>query len=168
MEEQKDKPKKAQKLSLKEERFVNEIIEHGNGTEAIVKAGYDVANRDVAGVMAVEYLGKPKIQNAIMSRKEEFYTRLDQEVMSLLNSLVEIANSPKTPEGVRVKAITDLLDRSGHNSKKDVSIDMNLTDSTQQTKEIAKRARELLAVQLLETSLDATKEETGSKTDADT
>jgi phage terminase small subunit len=160
------KPKKKPKLTLKQEKFVNKYIETGNGTEAVIQAGYDT-NRDVARRISSENLTKPDIQKAVQSRKEEFYQRLDAEVMNLLDSLVAIANSPDTPEGVRVKAITDLLDRSGHNVKKDVSIDMTLTDSTQQTKEIAKRARELLAVQLLETSLEANKEETGSESTPD-
>lgn len=42
-----------------------------NGTEAVIQAGYDVANRDTAAVIAYENLRKPKIRAAIDQRLNE-------------------------------------------------------------------------------------------------
>lgn len=56
-----------QKLTRKQEIFVEGVIEHGNGTQAAL-AAYDTENPRVAASIASENLTKPDIIEAITSR----------------------------------------------------------------------------------------------------
>ncbi len=49
-------------LTLKEARFCKNWLRHGNGTQAIIDAGYDVKDENSAGSMAVTMLQKPHIK----------------------------------------------------------------------------------------------------------
>ena len=55
-------------LTVKEQKFIKYWLELGNGTEAVKRAGYKVANNNVAGVLAHRLLRKTKIQ---LTTKEE-------------------------------------------------------------------------------------------------
>jgi len=61
---------KGETLSKKEKGFVKDWIKTGNGTQSILN-NYNTKSENVAGVMAVENLAKPKIQKAIMSIAEQ-------------------------------------------------------------------------------------------------
>jgi phage terminase small subunit len=54
------------KLSNKDKRFVKELLETGNKTQSALKA-YNYKNENTAGVMALEKLRNPKIQQAIQT-----------------------------------------------------------------------------------------------------
>lgn len=54
----------AQKLTLKQERFVTEYLKSGNATDAADKAGYKQGRQSLA-VQAYENLRKPNIRKAI-------------------------------------------------------------------------------------------------------
>ena len=52
------------KLSIKQERFIQEYLKTGNATQSIIKA-YPNANYDSARMMASENLAKPSIKSRI-------------------------------------------------------------------------------------------------------
>ena len=57
------------KLTKKQQGFVKDYVETGNGTQSALK-NYDIEGKDpekIASVIATENLGKPSIMNAIMS-----------------------------------------------------------------------------------------------------
>lgn len=60
------KVSKPQKPSIKRQRFAKAYVENnGNGTEAILQAGYQVKSRDVARTMASEVLADQNVQEMI-------------------------------------------------------------------------------------------------------
>lgn len=59
-------------LTLKEQKFVSYWTEFGNGTEAVKKAGYDVANDNVAANLAWRLLRKAKIQTTVRDELKVF------------------------------------------------------------------------------------------------
>ncbi len=90
------KPRKL-KLSRKEKIFVDEFARTGNGTQSALKA-YEIKSdnpENVAGVIALENLRKPKIAKAV------------EVVQSTLKSA--LINQGVTPEKVALK-VDELLD----------------------------------------------------------
>jgi hypothetical protein len=63
-------------LSLKQQRFVKEYAQLGNGTEAARRAGYSQSSDDVTRQQAAENLAKPHVASAI---REEI-ARIELEV----------------------------------------------------------------------------------------
>lgn len=59
----------ARDLTNKEKGFVKDIVKGKTGTDAVLN-NYDTKDKDVAGVIASQNLGKLKIQNAIKSIAE--------------------------------------------------------------------------------------------------
>ena len=51
--------------TIKQRKFIAGVAVHGNGTQAVIDAGYNVKNRNVASAVASEMLSKPKIQQGI-------------------------------------------------------------------------------------------------------
>lgn len=74
----------AKKLTKKEKGFVKDYINTGNGTQAILK-NYNTKDEDVAGVMAVQNLGKLKIQEAILDKLGDDI--LEEKHSQLLNAI---------------------------------------------------------------------------------
>lgn len=77
----------AQKLTRKQETFVDEYVEHGNGTEA-AKIAYDIESpneTDVAKSIASENLTKPYIVKAIAERLDD--DKLEKAHNSLLDAV---------------------------------------------------------------------------------
>ena len=121
-----------------------------NGTQAVIDAGYDVANRDVAGVIAVQNLGKVKVKRAIAEKKAVIADVLEAESMSLLTRILDLAKNAES-DAVRLKACQHLLDMAGYSAKKEWSIsggDTAISIETRHTLELAKRARNLLKEEL--------------------
>lgn len=72
---------KAITLTLKERRFSKEYIKNnGNGTQAVIDAGYKVKNRNMAGVIARQNIKKDKVQKSI--RDELKKIGLDESYIS--------------------------------------------------------------------------------------
>jgi phage terminase small subunit len=71
-------------LTKKQRKFVNEYADSGNGTQAVIKAKYKVKNAKVAGVIAVENLAKPSIQNEleILGFNENTAKRVVSEILT--------------------------------------------------------------------------------------
>jgi phage terminase small subunit len=60
-------------LKPKQKKFVKEYIKNGgNGTQAVIDAGYKVKDRKVAGVVSAENLAKPSIAKVVKSLSEAF------------------------------------------------------------------------------------------------
>lgn len=89
-----------EKLTRKEQGFVNDYLDTGNATEAAAR-NYDVNNRNTAGVIGWENLRKPKIQAMI------------QDAAEMAFSTVVALSQGADNEGVRLNASKDILDRSG-------------------------------------------------------
>lgn len=66
MENQITQPKKVRKLSKKQQGFVEDYIETGNGVKSALN-NYDTNDYNTANQIAIENLQKPTIQNAIKS-----------------------------------------------------------------------------------------------------
>lgn len=63
---------KEQKLTAKQERFVEEFPVDWNGTQAAIRAGY---SEKTAAQMGAENLTKPVIQTALQKKKQEISER---------------------------------------------------------------------------------------------
>ena len=59
-----NKPQKKRRLTKQDKKFIDEYVEHGNGTKAAKKA-FEIVDPNYAGVKAHETLRNPKIINAI-------------------------------------------------------------------------------------------------------
>lgn len=95
--------------------------------------------------MGSEYLAKPCIKHAIEQKKANIAEILESESMLLLTNLLNIAKySPN--DSLRLKACQDLLDRAGYSAKKNISVSGGsaIQIETRHTRELAKRAREIL------------------------
>jgi phage terminase small subunit len=136
------------KLTPKQRAFVDRFVLLKNGTQAAIDAGYNVKSRIVAKEIATENLSKPAIKEAIAEKQQQYESMLLSEVVNLLRNLLDIAYDETIYPGVRVRAITDLLDRAGLGAKKELSLsggDEPIVLESRITNEIAKRAREMLA-----------------------
>lgn len=83
------KPKK-EKLTEKEKAFCREYIKTGNGTQAIIKAGYKVKDEHSAGTISTRLLRKVVVHDEIarLSEKKEKKAIMDaQEVMELFSAI---------------------------------------------------------------------------------
>jgi len=71
-------------LTRKQKVFVEEVVEHGNGTKAAL-AAYDTESPSVAAVISSENLSKPNVLNAIASRITP--EMVDEAHESILNAV---------------------------------------------------------------------------------
>ncbi len=97
------KPPINKPLTLKQKRFVNEYIKDGNGTQAILKAGYNTTPK-VAGVLGSENLTKPNIKEAIDKALQ------DNKVTPtyIISRFKDI--SDKTDDMIAVRSLENLAD----------------------------------------------------------
>ena len=76
---------KEQKLTAKQQRFVEEFIVDWNGTQAAIRAGY---SEKTARSIACEMLTKPYIQSALSAKKQE----ISKETGVTIDYIVEKLN----------------------------------------------------------------------------
>lgn len=117
----------------------------------MIEAGYNVTKEN-ARYVGYENTTKPHIKQAIQAKRDSMAKVLEDNSMSILNRLLEIAHSEETPIAVRLKALQDLLDRAGYSAKKNVSLsggETAIAMETRHTSELAKRARELMTQNIL-------------------
>lgn len=134
-----------QKLTQKQQRFVDEYIILGNATQAAIKAGY---SKKTAKQMGTENLAKPIVKTAIEKRNEEIKSEKTAdmtEVMEYLSSVMrgEQTESVATAKGVyenvevsakdRIKAAELIGKRNGAWTDRkvisgDVQIDVGMGD----------------------------------------
>lgn len=86
----------------------------GNGTQAIIDAGYKVNNKNTAGVMATENLGKPNIAQEISPADivRAATNILKKETIKNVNKLIDLRDNAKN-EVVKRQATDSMLDRAG-------------------------------------------------------
>lgn len=89
---------KKRKLTLKQGKFINEVMKTGNATEAVVRT-YNVKDRIVAKSMWSENLAKPYIAKEIHNR-----------VQRAKDIIYELAEWSEKDE-VRIRAAQDIIDR---------------------------------------------------------
>lgn len=89
------------KLRPKQKKFVDAYLETGNGTEAVVRAGYDVKDRNSAATIASENLRKLDIIGYLKANASGAASRIVQMSMEAEN------------EAVKFNANRDILDRAG-------------------------------------------------------
>lgn len=116
-------------LTKKQRKFVNEYADTGNGTRSVIEAGYDVKDEDVAAVISVENLGKPKIQEEL--RKLGFDSNNAKRVIS------NILNDESLEPQHRIKAAENVFKVNGDYApdrllSANINLDANSTDRTRE------------------------------------
>lgn len=90
---------KKPKITIKQQRFIEWMIETGNATESVRRAWYNCKWKNVANVIGYENLMKPYIRVAI-----------DERVKNAKAMIYKIAMTWKK-EADRIKAAQDVVDR---------------------------------------------------------
>lgn len=90
---------KKRPLTIKQRKFVDEVVKSGNATEAVKKAGYKIKNRHVAESIGSENLWKPEIKAEIEDR-----LKVAKDIIYWLATTAE-------KEETRLRAAQDIIDR---------------------------------------------------------
>lgn len=101
------------RLTLKQQRFVDEYIISGNATQAAIKAGY---SKKTANRIATENLSKPVIKTAIDQRNAEIQSEKTMDMQEVMELLASIARGETTEETVTNKG--DVIETATRNSDK--------------------------------------------------
>ncbi|MEK1318206.1 terminase small subunit [Limosilactobacillus fermentum] len=101
------------RLTLKQQRFVDEYIISGNATQAAIKAGY---SKKTANRIATENLSKPVIKTAIDKRNAEIQSEKTMDMQEVMELLASIARGETTEETVTNKG--DVIETATRNSDK--------------------------------------------------
>lgn len=101
------------KLTLKQQRFVDEYIISGNATQAAIKAGY---SKKTANRIATENLSKPVIKTAIDKRNAEIQSEKTMDMQEVMELLASIVRGETTEETVTNKG--DVIETATRNSDK--------------------------------------------------
>lgn len=100
-----------EKLTAKQQRFVDEYMVDMNGTQAYKRAGYQAKTDKVASVSAVRLLANDRIQDAIQERRKAQAERTEITADYVLKSLKTVAERCMQGEEVMVydKALEDYV-----------------------------------------------------------
>jgi hypothetical protein len=113
----------ARTATRKQRKFAKAYIETGNGTQAALQS-YDTKDPDVAGVIASENLGKPKVQLLI-----------DGYAAKAVDNIQDLAENAEN-EAVRLNANKDQLDRAGYKPvERSVTVSMEV-EAPQEIKDL--------------------------------
>ncbi|WP_304133740.1 terminase small subunit [Limosilactobacillus coleohominis] len=101
------------KLTLKQQRFVDEYIKSGNATQSYIKAGYSVKNENVAGVESKRLLRNPKIKSYIDAKMAEIESHKIAGAKEVLQFYTRVLRKDETePEKVmRSDGSEEIVDR---------------------------------------------------------
>ena len=98
------KIRKKRKLSLKQKRFVDNYIVHGNSSKAVLQAGYNVKDIRNARRIGWANLQKPKIIEAMEAALEKAH--LDESYLAgTLKEIIESGKARKVTAQEALKAI---------------------------------------------------------------
>ncbi|WP_258115632.1 terminase small subunit [Levilactobacillus yiduensis] len=102
-----------QKLTIKQQKFIESYIVSGNATQAAIEAGY---SKKTAGQTGNENLKKPDILKALEKRTEEIRDEkiVDQrEIMEFISATQrgEVREVVVTPSGTKVEVPAKISDR---------------------------------------------------------
>ncbi|WP_270333092.1 terminase small subunit [Ligilactobacillus acidipiscis] len=92
----------ARKLTVKQQKFVDEYIESGNATESAINAGY---SKKTAGQVGSENLKKLEIKNAIDKRLEEIKTKKTADITEVMEYLTETMRGEQTETVATAKGL---------------------------------------------------------------
>lgn len=70
------------KLTVRQQRFVREVVKTGNGVQSLTPAGYNPTTLGSAKAMASTLLRKPKVQSAIVELLDQMHPNLDLECVT--------------------------------------------------------------------------------------
>lgn len=91
-----------QKLTQKQQRFVDEYIISGNATQAAIKAGY---SKKTANRIATENLSKPVIKAAIDKRNAEIASEKTADMAEVMEYLTSVMRGEQTESVATAKRI---------------------------------------------------------------
>lgn len=101
------------KLTLKQQRFIDEYIISGNATQAAIKAGY---SEKTAAVTATENLRKPNIKAELDRRNAEIQSAKTMDMQEVMERLAAMGRGETTEETVTNKG--DVIETSTRNADK--------------------------------------------------
>lgn len=93
-----------QKLTQKQQRFVDEYIISGNATQAAIKAGY---SKKTAKQMGTENLAKPIIKAEIDRRNAEIKSAKTADMQEVMEYLASVMRGEQTESVATAKGIYD-------------------------------------------------------------
>ncbi|MCC4389421.1 terminase small subunit [Limosilactobacillus reuteri] len=91
-----------QKLTQKQQRFVDEYIISGNATQAAIEAGY---SKKTAKQMGTENLAKPIVKTAIEKRNEEIKSEKTADMTEVMEYLTSVMRGEQTESVVAAKGV---------------------------------------------------------------
>ena len=91
-----------QKLTQKQQRFVDEYIISGNATQAAIKAGH---SKKTAAVTATENLRKPNIKAAIEKRNAEIQSEKTADMTEVMEYLTSVMRGEQTESVATAKGV---------------------------------------------------------------
>ena len=91
-----------QKLTQKQQRFVDEYIISGNATQAAIKAWY---SKKTAAVTATENLRKPNIKAAIEKRNAEIQSEKTADMTEVMEYLTSVMRGEQTESVATAKGV---------------------------------------------------------------
>lgn len=115
-----------EKLTKKQQGFVKDYLETGNGTQSALN-NYDTDKPTVANAIAVENLQKPSIREYLESKS-----------IVAVENIYKLANEAEN-EAVRLSANKDILDRGGY---KPIDRTVNLNIDAEVTPELIDKAKD--------------------------
>lgn len=124
------------KLTKKQQGFVKDYIDTGNGTQSALK-NYDTESYNTANQIAIENLQKPTIQEVIESHAGK------------AESMIYNLSQNGEAEAVRLNASKDILDRAGYKAvDKSINLNMDVEITNPKARELANEFEEKLKKQL--------------------
>lgn len=102
----------ADKLTPKQQRFVEEYLVDLNATQAAIRAGYSARNADK---IAFQLLGKTRVAEAIAAAKAERSARVSVSADYVVNNLVEIVERCMQRAPVLTMKGEQVVDDEGRN-----------------------------------------------------
>lgn len=93
-----------QKLTQKQQRFVDEYIISGNATQAAIKAGY---SKKTARKIGQENLTKPDIKAVIEERNAEIKTEKTADMTEVMEYLTSVMRGEQTESVATAKGVYD-------------------------------------------------------------
>lgn len=135
------------KPTYKQRAFARAYVEaEGNGTEAVIKAGYKVKSRAVAKAMAPRLLATPVVQQ----ETESWQAFLERSIAPSLQTIDDLRKNCPDPR-VKLAASKDLLSRAGVGKAQDKKTIVAVFAGMDEAQLLEKMAR-LTGAKLPETS----------------
>lgn len=114
-------------MTDQQELFAIEYARTGNATQAAISAGYAEEHASNQGYRLTRNDEVMKKVEEIRSQMaEELRVRMASEASAAFKVMVGIMNDPDAKDADRLKAATEVMDRSGFGARKEISVDTNM------------------------------------------